>query len=92
MKCPYINPTIQQCSNCSFDDCIRDEKQDDREKCKRHYYKDIDASREYHREIERKKYNTAANTEKCRQHRLRHPEQKKLYDHKRYEQAKERVS
>jgi hypothetical protein len=25
MKCPYINPTIQQCTNCPLPDCVRDE-------------------------------------------------------------------
>jgi hypothetical protein len=32
MKCPYINPTIQQCENCTFDDCIRGETQDANER------------------------------------------------------------
>lgn len=31
MKCQYIKPTIAQCQNCTFDDCIRDERQDDNE-------------------------------------------------------------
>ena len=24
MKCPYINPTISQCMNCPFPDCVND--------------------------------------------------------------------
>lgn len=25
MKCPYINPTVQQCMNCPYPDCIKDD-------------------------------------------------------------------
>ena len=31
MKCLYTNPTIQQCVECSFDDCVLPEKQDHNE-------------------------------------------------------------
>jgi hypothetical protein len=90
MTCPYINPSIQQCENCPLPDCDRDEHQDDREKCKKHYYKDIEASRVYHRDYEREKYDTVKNTKKCRAFRARYPEKKKAYDHERYLQRKER--
>jgi len=88
MKCPYIKPTITQCLNCSNKDCVRDERQDDREKCKKHYFKDINTSRKYHREYEREHYSTVKNTEKCRKHRLKHPNQKVIYDRLRYERKK----
>jgi hypothetical protein len=25
MNCPYINPTVQQCENCPYPDCINDD-------------------------------------------------------------------
>lgn len=28
MKCPYINPTIQQCNNCTLPECARTEEQE----------------------------------------------------------------
>jgi hypothetical protein len=35
VKCPYSNPTIVQCNNCHLPDCVRDEKQDQREQVER---------------------------------------------------------
>lgn len=84
MKCPYINPTIQQCEKCYLPDCVRDERQDDREKCKRYYYKDIDKSRQYHRERARARYDRQKNTEMCRKYRLANIEKKRQYDRERY--------
>lgn len=82
MNCPYSNPTIQQCEKCPLDDCYRDEKQDDREKCKKHYYKDLESSRKYHRDYRKERYDTETNTVNCRKYR--NPEKKKEYDHERY--------
>lgn len=67
MKCPYINPTIAQCENCSLPDCYRDEKEDVNQRARewrknnpdkvkairqRMYLKNAEREREY----QRKKY------------------------------------
>lgn len=88
MKCPYTNPPPRQCLKCDFHGCDGGKSKDTAQKQKRHYYRHIDRMRKYHRDYQHEIYDTKTNTEKCRQHREKHPDQKKNYDHERYERLK----
>ena len=88
MKCPYINPTVSQCLTCSFEECDGGKSKDTKEKQKRHYYRHLEKMRNYHRCYQKSKYNTEVNTEKCKKYREKNIEQKRKYDHERYERLK----
>ena len=46
MKCPYIKPIPVQCLNCQLPDCIRDERQDNRDNYNRYRAENLDKERE----------------------------------------------
>jgi hypothetical protein len=88
MKCPFINPSVSQCLNCDLDGCDGGESKSTAEKQKRHYHRNISKMRMYHRNYQQVCYDKAKNTEKCRKHREKYPDKKKIYDHERYERLK----
>jgi hypothetical protein len=102
MKCPYINPTYE-CLTCKFDDCTRDERQDQREhdkiyysnnkskiRARQHdrYYSSLEISREYYRDKAKVNYDTEKNTAKCHKYYIDNIEKKKQYDRDRYYRQK----
>jgi acyl-CoA reductase-like NAD-dependent aldehyde dehydrogenase len=78
MKCPYTNPTIQQCESCSFDDCIWDECQKAKERHKRY--------RDRHPERVRAIIRKAG-----KKYRESHREQERLRNHINYLERKARL-
>lgn len=81
MKCPYQDPTPEQCFNCPLPECGNTSTA---EKQRDNYYRNIDKKRAYHRNYQRKIYDTAVNTEKCRKYRESHLKEKREYDRERY--------
>lgn len=72
----------KNCFVCPYHDCIRDERQDERDKQRKHYHANIESKREYHRNYAREHYDTKRNTENCRN--CRNVEKKREYDRERY--------
>ena len=92
-----MNMCNKDCFYCVYPDCIRDERQDTRdreqiyyqhnkktirERQNNRYHSNIEASRKYHRDNAKKNYDTQKNTENCKKYR--NTEKKREYDRVRY--------
>jgi hypothetical protein len=77
MKCPYANPTIQQCENCTLPDCVREITEDhnnyqsnwcknnpDKRRAIRYRYYKSHAEKEH--TYNRERYQKIKNTPKCK--------------------------
>lgn len=81
MKCPYINPTYE-CLTCNFQDCNRDEGQDNRDNYNR--YRSENAEKERERDRNRYPAERESRLKRNSEWQKNHKAQRNAYMRERY--------